>query len=50
MALFVHDDHGHPLVHCKYHPGCVMFEFCKCLASYMIEVAVVVVLVVLLSV
>ena len=26
VVLLVHDDHGHPLVFCKNHPGVVLFR------------------------
>ena len=43
-ALLVHDDHGHSLVHCKNHPGVVLFEFCEGSALGRVKVAVVVLL------
>ena len=29
VDFLVHDDHGHPLVHCEDYPGVVLFEFCE---------------------
>ena len=44
VVLLVHDDHGHPLVHCQNHPGFVLFEFCKGPFAGGVEVALFVVL------
>ena len=44
MCWCLHDDHGHPLVCYKNHPGVVLLEFCESSALGRVEVAVVVVL------
>ena len=43
VILLVHDDHGHPLVCCKNHPGVVLFEFCEGSALGWVEVTLFVV-------
>ena len=47
VILLVHDNHGHPFVCCKNHPGVVLLELCKGSALCWVEVAVVVVLLLL---